>query len=145
MSRSCADCNRCCHGVLPFTMKGIPVYAGNPCPLVTKDGCSDYENRDDVCRKFKCAWLMDDWLPMWMKPSEVGCIISYQQTASGEMYLDIAEDGKLLDVRVLTWFFKKYASGEVENLRWQQNGGWNWVGTQAFVDAMDQTVRSDVL
>ena len=35
---------------------------------VAESGCTVYKDRPEVCSAFKCAWLADDYLPMWFQP-----------------------------------------------------------------------------
>jgi hypothetical protein len=52
-----------------------------------KGGCTAYETRPDVCRKFACGWLMDDVLygEEW-KPSHSKIVIRCYDQGGGPMY-----------------------------------------------------------
>lgn len=138
--RACDGCTKCCEGTLSFTIRGIPIYAGNPCPLMAPNGCSIHAERpENPCRQFQCAWTVDEDIPLWMKPDQINCIITYRNTIDGEEYVQINEtDAKPLDGRVLSWWFRKFVDEGGFNFRWQQNGGWNWVGSHTFIARMNE-------
>lgn len=66
-SRSCQGCNLCCialeiesRGGYTLTLDGqvdLAKPAGVPCRFVCESGCTIYENRAPICRRFRCDWL----------------------------------------------------------------------------------------
>ncbi|MCA9508430.1 MAG: YkgJ family cysteine cluster protein [Myxococcales bacterium] len=67
MPRSCNDCTACCKALRIDSIPGfstrldtgedIAKKAGEVCVFLHKNGCSIYEVRPLVCRRFKCDWL----------------------------------------------------------------------------------------
>jgi hypothetical protein len=55
--RTCDGCAECCR---VFSIPGLKE-AGYPCPRLTVhpvwERCSEYADRPEVCRDFKCEWL----------------------------------------------------------------------------------------
>ena len=135
--RSCDGCNKCCSGIFTETIREIPMYKGQPCFFMVANGCGDYENRPDApCKSFYCGWVASEEIPLWMKPDQVNAVIAFKRTNGGEEYTEISESDGLLDSRVLSWWFKKYVNLGGINLVYELGGGWNWVGTESFCNAM---------
>ena len=135
--RSCDGCTKCCEGYLQGTVKGKSFYRGSPCFFVEiGKGCSIYPERpQNPCISFKCEWLTNDDLPMWMKPSESQSIVCRKTSPSGRTYLEVVEAGEKLDTKVLSWIVK-YAVENGFNLSWQFDGGVNYIGSPDFMKEM---------
>lgn len=73
--KKCGKCNLCCVG-LRINSEDLKKDAGVPCGHLSKEsGCSIYESRPQVCRGFKCWWLMIDSMPHYFRPDRCGFII----------------------------------------------------------------------
>lgn len=86
--RSCGDCSLCCK--LPrieFGPDGCKA-AGEWCEqCVPGRGCSLYDDRPEVCRRFSCLWLTDDGWPESHSPRKCGCVVLYEDS-----YVRVLED-----------------------------------------------------
>jgi len=56
----CGDCYSCCIW-LRITKEDMPWLKadkeiGQPCEKIKNNGCSIYQDRPEVCRKFECVW-----------------------------------------------------------------------------------------
>jgi hypothetical protein len=71
-SRDCDGCVTCCK-VFPIPETGKPDYG--LCANAGAKGCSDYDNRPDVCREFFCMWRHDASLGDEWKPSVAGFVL----------------------------------------------------------------------
>ena len=139
MKRECGACTKCCEGWLAGEALGHKFFQGKPCHFIAiGKGCSVYAKRPkDPCITYKCAWLTNENIPEWMKPSEINAIID-NANINTISYLRVIEAGSQLDSAVLTWIIQ-YALGNNINLYWEVNGGKNWFGSQEFSDAMTQS------
>lgn len=136
--RSCDGCTKCCEGWLHGNINGHFMGRGRKCFFVKEGGCSIYENRPDFpCKIFKCAWLMDQRIPEWFKPTMsnvVGQWISIPQC--NIKYLEIHECENKLDSSVLSWLIDFYFK-EKENILYTINGQIFYFGSQEFVKYME--------
>lgn len=134
--RSCGDCTKCCEGWLVGEALGHKFYQSKPCHFIAiGKGCTVYAKRpQDPCVSFKCAWLADESIPEWMKPSEVNAIIT-QKTKNGIEYIFLVEAGSTLSSRALTWVIE-YALSNKLNLVWSVEGGLHWFGSPEFNQLM---------
>ena len=90
-------------------------------------GCSIYENRPiDPCRNFKCEWIENNNIPEWMKPS-VSNVIIYKRVEQDKELLEFTEAGSRLDSRVLSWIFMNFVDEKIGNVKYQLDGGWNYI------------------
>lgn len=136
--RSCAGCTGCCDGWLKGSAHGYDFWPGRPCHFVTETGCSIYENRpENPCKSYNCLWRTNTSVPEWMKPSECGVVLT-EKTIDGIPYIEATELGIKMDSSVLTWIFTKYADDTFKNIKFQVGGGWNWMGSREFVDAISK-------
>lgn len=140
--RSCGDCTKCCEGYLEGQALGHNFYRGKPCHFIAiGQGCSVYAKRPkDPCQTYKCAWLIDENIPEWMKPSEINAIIDYKNTSNGVPYVRITEAGEMLSSQVLTWVIQTALANNF-NLYWTVNGGPNWFGSPEFVEAIQADTK----
>jgi len=92
-----------------------------------KNGCSIYDQRpEDPCKSFRCEWLTNENIPYWMKPDLVNVII-YKRYENEKNFLEFTEAGSKLDSKVLSWIFMEYANGRLKNIKYQLDGGWNYI------------------
>lgn len=125
-ARTCDSCTMCCQGYLSGIAHGHSFQPGKPCFFVAEKGCSIYADRPaDPCKSFKCEWLAKDYLPMWMRP-DLSKVIVVCKDKEGEEWLTVKEAGQKLDAAVLSWMVV-WAANNKKNLRYQVDGGWNWV------------------
>lgn len=136
--RSCDGCTRCCEGYTIGEVFEHPFYPGKPCHFMGKTGCTVYEHRPyNPCQEFKCAWLSDSVFPVWMKPDVINAIIVKRKTPNGIDYITVKEAGEKLKVEVLSWLFMSVQNKAISNVRYEINGGWNFIGTSEFIKAMN--------
>jgi hypothetical protein len=128
--RECGECTKCCDGWLAGNIKGHQMYPGQPCFFVTKNGCSDYENRpQEPCKKFECLWKSQpDIFPAWMRPDLVGSILTSQKIQDIE-FVYLVECGTKPDSSMLSWLFQKMVDGTIKSI--------NYMGAPEFVVAMN--------
>jgi uncharacterized cysteine cluster protein YcgN (CxxCxxCC family) len=125
MSRSCDGCTKCCEGWLHGEAHKHFFWPGRPCHFKSQKGCSIYQNRpDNPCKSFKCEWLMNEVVPVWMKPDQINAIIVVRQE-NDKIFWEVSEAGSKLDSKVLSWLFMLFHEGKIPNLRYQIEGGWN--------------------
>jgi len=136
--RSCGTCTKCCEGYLAGEALGHTFYAGKPCHFIAIGaGCTVYEKRPkDPCISYKCAWLTNEDIPEWMKPSDIDAIIDMRQIGKHQ-YLNLKEAGSPMQAKVLSWFFQ-YVLKTGLNAQWEVNGGINWVGSPEFNEEMSK-------
>ena len=136
--RSCGDCTKCCEGWLSGEALGHSFYKGKPCHFITiGKGCSIYAKRPkDPCQSFKCAWLSDENIPEWMKPSDIDTIFIHK-TVKDIPYLCLVEAGSNLSSKVLTWAIQ-YVLANNMNFYWEIDGGANWIGSPEFGLALQE-------
>ena len=106
--RECGKCTACCQGTLHAEALGHYFHPGQPCHWVGESGCTVYKDRPEVCSAFKCAWLADDYLPMWFQPQLSNLICTWNKWGddSNEVrtYLKVhTTDGKQIDSKYLRW------------------------------------------
>ena len=134
--KNCDGCTRCCEGWLSGIAHGEKFYRGKPCHFVEiGKGCTIYENRPiDPCITYKCEWLTNDTIPMWMKLSNSNVIIT-KKTGKTEHY-QVIEAGVKIDSAVLNWVFL-WALNTGNNVLYFVDGGPNRVGSKEFVTAKE--------
>lgn len=134
--RTCGSCTKCCEGWLSGEALGHSFYPGKPCHFISiGKGCSVYSKRPkDPCVSFKCAWLIDENIPEWMKPNDINAILSGKEI-NGIPYLSLIEAGERLDSKVLSWVIQFTIKNKI-NFYWQIDGGVNYIGVPEFINAM---------
>jgi hypothetical protein len=137
--RKCDGCTRCCEGWLHATITGptgeaYPMYPGRKCQFHRKGSCSIYDRRPaDPCRGYTCAWLTEEIIPEWMKPSESNVILTWHKVKEiDQMYLEVVECGTPLTAEVLNWLIHLYLRNKV-NVVYRLSGGTNHIGTREFM------------
>lgn len=125
--RSCDGCTKCCEGWLSGEAYGHKFWPGMPCHYKTQKGCSIYNNRpENPCKVFQCEWLVNKDIPEWMKPNLINAIITKVEE-DNKSYVHIHEAGSKLDSKVLSWFVLEYANKRILNIKYQIDGGWNYI------------------
>ena len=144
--RTCGNCTKCCEGWLDGEALGYKFYAGRPCHFIAiGKGCSVYSKRPkEPCQSYKCAWLLDENIPEWMKPSDVNSILDYRTTSNGIPYMSLIEAGSTLSSQVLTWVIQAALKNKA-NLIWRINGGMHWIGSPEFIQAIQETPKDNSL
>lgn len=138
--RKCGTCTKCCEGFIVGQAHGKPFYPGKPCHFISiGEGCSSYANRpEDPCKTYNCLWLEDPDLPEWMKPDKINAIID-MRIVKGIPYIHVLEAGAVLSSKVLSWVIQ-YALSNSMNVCWEVERGKNLLGTQEFLQAMQNRV-----
>ena len=132
MERACDDCDTCCHGYLKGEAYGKPFNKGVPC-FFLKKGCSIYEDRPKLCKDYKCSWLSEDFLPMWMRPDLSKVIVSKHTAKNGIEYYSVVEAGEPIKSYILNYIFT-WAVNNKANLYYEVSGGMNKFGSKEFLE-----------
>ena len=69
-----------------FTIRETAKGPNEPCPRLCESGCSDYEDRPEVCARFECLWL-EGMFSIDERPDIVGAICNRLHVA--DMGVDI--------------------------------------------------------
>jgi hypothetical protein len=140
LNRSCGTCTRCCEGYFSGEVNGHVFYNGRPCHYVDKGvGCTIHEERPEMCRAFKCGWLLDPRIPEWLKPELSNVIIAYP--AIGDIpYMSVLESGENISASTLSWIIL-FALENSYNLLYEVNGGQNVIGSPEFISAYHNSIR----
>jgi hypothetical protein len=134
--RSCNGCTACCDGWATGVAHGYKFYPGRKCHYVSTTGCTIYDQRPkEPCKTFKCMWLTNKTIPEWMKPNLVNAILVAEEI-KGMKYVTVKETGKKLDSAVLSWVILARQEGLLGNVRYEIDGGWNFIGTPEFLSVM---------
>jgi hypothetical protein len=135
-ARSCGGCTKCCEGWLAGEVRGYNFNPGKPCHFKAAHGCSIYEDRPEKpCRAYNCEWLVNEDIPLWLKPSEVNALIT-KMTKNDQTWLEVIEAGEPLRADVLS-FMIMYCLNKQINLKYFLKGGANKIGDVSFL-ALDQ-------
>jgi hypothetical protein len=141
-NRSCAGCTACCDGWASGTAHGHSFYPGKRCHFVGELGCTIYEDRpENPCKSFRCMWLTNTNLPMWLKPNLSGALIA-EEELQGIKFITVKEMGKKIDSAVLSWLVQAQQNKVIENIKYEVNGGWNFLGTKDFLAMMRSPAKS---
>ena len=142
--RECGDCGRCCDGRLKANILGTPMGDGIKCTYYdTKCGCTIYDKRpDDPCRSYNCAWLLDESIPDWMKPSLSNVLITYKKHPTDESlsYYDVIEHSKKMDSVVLNWILH-WAMGNGKNLIYEVDRQLYTIGNERFLQTINGIIK----
>lgn len=128
----------CCQGWLHGSAHGHSFYAGKPCHFVCEKGCAIYEDRpDEPCKSYKCAWIMENYLPEWFKPDLSKVICTWRSWSEDfPSYLEVIECGEKLDSKVLSWLYIQYLNNSLPYFTYTIDGGKTVVGGREFLDYM---------
>lgn len=134
VQRQCGSCTKCCEGWLFGEAHDKKFWPGRPCHYLSEKKCSIYDERPvDPCVTYTCAWLANEDIPGWLKPSEVNAIITFK-TVGDISYIEIVEAGETLKSKVLSWAIM-YAMQNNMNIKYAIDGGSNKIGSQEFLQA----------
>jgi uncharacterized cysteine cluster protein YcgN (CxxCxxCC family) len=134
VSRNCGTCTACCEGWLSGEAHGRKFYPGVKCHFLG-ERCTIYAKRPhDPCVTFRCEYLTDDNVPEWMKPERSGVILCRRER-DGIAWLEVTEMGRKMDASVLNWLVLNVIC-KAQNIRYQIDGGWNYVGKPDFCALM---------
>jgi Fe-S-cluster containining protein len=132
---------KCCDGTLTANIHGIEM--GGPshkaCHLVdlSNKKCADYKGRPQLCRDFKCEWLVNEDIPISLKPSLTDNTI-VRFSAEGMSYLFIAHKNNKPNDELLLWMVE-YCQTKEMNLAWWENGKLKLRGSKEWVRVMKYT------
>lgn len=131
--RECGECTACCEGWLQGEAYGHKFYKGTPCYFLQKS-CTIYDNRpEDPCKNYKCTWLGDTILPMWMRPDMSGVIVTRREFRES-FYFIISNTKKDLNSRVLN-FLIIWSLNNNYNIQYWIDGGEYRIGSNEFLEA----------
>lgn len=104
--RSCGECTACCQGWLKAQIYEHEMKPGQPCPHATDKGCGIYETRPELCRNFRCGWLIDSQhFPDWMRPDNSKVIVRFS-AAEGVKYFNAFPVGATVPKRAENFLTK---------------------------------------
>lgn len=120
--RSCEGCTKCCEGYLVADIHAQQIGPGKPCTFCTKGkGCSIYDFRPaDICKTFKCEWLINPAIPEEMKPNKSHIIIK-RTYIDDYYYIAIIPAGKPITREILEWAEKMVEDDKLEKV-WLKKG-----------------------
>jgi hypothetical protein len=115
------------------------MFPGVACNFCQKgNGCSIYADRpQDPCVAYQCAYILDNSVPEWMKPSISNVIISikHQDNIKWAELTPAAEDYSHV---ILSWFII-WGISNYSNILWldkfQQR---RYIGSTEFIEIMDK-------
>jgi hypothetical protein len=139
--RTCGECTACCEGHLEGQVYGHHFYLGRPCHFMKTGGCSIYPDRPaEPCKRFKCAWLSEDFLPVWFRPDKSNVIVTWESWGPNKNlpYLKVTERGTKIDSVVLNLINMCHVETRVP-ISVQIDRGWTHYGPPEFVQEMQQT------
>lgn len=145
LTRECGDCTMCCEGFLPANIHGYEMKPGMPCHFVqqkTCNGCTIYENRPDVCKKYECLWKTSPAaVPEWMKPNRSDVILSVKVVTDddGEQheFVQVREGHNTIRGDVLNWVLRLGFNGDgVVNLEYEVGRHWYFYGNSKWIRYM---------
>jgi hypothetical protein len=129
--RACGECTACCEGWLSGEAHGHEFQPGQPCFYLQK-GCGIYETRpEEPCKTYKCVWLKEDTLPLWMRPDKSKAIVT-ERDIEGIKYWDVSECGETLKSEVLSWLVM-HTIDKQANLQYRINSGAFKIGQADFL------------
>ena len=134
--RKCNGCTKCCEGWLPNKIYGYDMYPGKNCHFMKEEGCSIYNKRPESCQTFECEWLQNLSVPEWLYPKTSGIILT-RRKKDNISYLQAKEAGKKLSVEALNWLVLQNLHKGL-NICYQINEGWNYIGSQEFIDLFNK-------
>jgi hypothetical protein len=138
--RSCGECTACCEGHLEGWAYGHHFYLGRPCHFMKPGGCSIYPDRPaEPCKRFKCAWLSEDFLPFWFRPDKSNVIVTWASWGPNKdfPYLKVTERGIKIDSAALNLIYMYHVQTRVP-ISVQIDRGWSHYGPAEFIEEMQQ-------
>jgi len=98
---SCGDCDACCK---IFTVDEVDSPKGEYCKYCDK-GCLIYETRPDVCKEFKCGYLVGGW-EIELRPDNCGVMI--RNSSEGYQALRFKDEVNPVILDQIKFIEKKY-------------------------------------
>lgn len=139
--RECGECTACCEGWLHGEAHGHTFYSGKPCFFLCK-GCAIYDQRPEhPCKSYKCTWLEDDILPMWMRPDLGGVIVTKRHVKDMTFY-SVTETGKPIEAKVLNYLIQLALNKQL-NIEYFIEGGQNRIGSTEFIELRNKQMRGE--
>jgi len=87
-NRACGECTSCCDGWLHAVIYGHEMGNGVPCQFRKPAACGIYDTRPELCRSFRCGWLMPgSGFPEAWRPDKAGFIIRPGTWRGGKCWL----------------------------------------------------------
>jgi hypothetical protein len=86
-------------------------------------------------------WLTNTKIPNWMKPNLSGALIA-EEELQGIKFITVKEMGKKLDSSVLSWLVQAQQDNVIENIKYEVDGGWNFLGSENFLTMMRSPAKS---
>lgn len=145
LTRECGDCTMCCEGFLPANIHGYEMKPGAPCHFVqqgTCNGCTIYEDRPNVCKKYECLWKSSPAaVPEWMKPNRSDVILSVKVVTDddGEQheFIQMREGYNTVRGDVLNWILRLGFNGDgAVNLEYEVGRHWYFYGNAKWIQYM---------
>jgi len=133
MTKKCGTCTKCCDGTLEGNINGHEMKLGKPCHYLTiGEGCNIYNERpQEPCKRYECAWLVDENIPDFMKPENSNCILDYREKNKIK-YLRLVECETPYSAEVLSWCIE-YARSNNINFFWSINKKSYYFGSESFI------------
>lgn len=132
--RTCGECTMCCSGALASEQHGHSMHRGKPCFFVSDKGCTIYADRPEHCKAFRCEWLTQDYLPMWMRP-DLSKVIVVQKDG----FIEVSECGQKIDSSVLSWLLI-WAANNRKNIHYGVDGGRHWINFKDHFEQVPNTL-----
>jgi len=110
----CGSCRACC--ITPYA--NDPEYAfvkpsHSPCKNLCASGCSVYENRPNVCRKFECLWLKSQRgnrpMPKELRPDKAGAFLTDNDEGAIRVHV---EKGRDTSPQLNRWMTQRASEGD---------------------------------
>lgn len=135
--RECNGCTECCKWLVAEA-HGYYFQPGRPCHFKGESGCTIYKDRPEVCKSYKCEWLVNSEIPEWMKPTLSKVLITKRKWSGGD-YIEVLECGEKIDSVVLNWLFMYHYMTSIP-IRIQVDRGWNNYGPLEFREEISKQV-----
>ena len=151
LGRSCGDCTKCCEGSLSAVLKIQSrdtvhnLGPGSPCVFVQLGkGCGVYDERPhNPCKRFRCQYLVDEFVPEEMKPSKSNVILIVDEI-EGIQYYRAVEAGNKMQAEYLVWIMGVYLNHGV-NVAFTIEGRPYYFGNDDFIKAISKVTTTHSL
>lgn len=110
--RSCDGCTVCCQGWLRGKAHGHYFFPGRSCYFTDGNKCTIYETRPEIpCKTFKCGWLYNTEVPVWMKPSNIDAVLI--PTNESGKFKQVHSNS--LSFKIYYWIMTRFKQGKIKN------------------------------
>jgi hypothetical protein len=152
LGRSCGDCTKCCDGALSAVIKIQSrdtvhnLGPGSPCVFVQLGkGCTVYDERPhDPCKKFRCQYLLDEFVPEEMKPNKSNVILIVDEIEGMQYYRAVEADGTKMQAEYLVWIMGVYLNHGV-NVMFTIEGRPYYFGSNDFTKVVNKVTTTHSL